>query len=69
MISSVLQEPRNLCSRARPNFQVGLCLIRESVAIGYVKLFSRSYDAVIRVCDATGNVIETHERAGDFNEW
>ena len=43
--------------------------IRESVAIGYVKLFSRSYDAVIRVCDATGNVIETHERAGDFNEW
>jgi len=67
MISSVLQEPRNLCSRARPNFQVGLCLIRESVAIGYVKLFSRSRDTVIRVYDEAGNVIETHEQRGDFN--
>jgi hypothetical protein len=30
---------------------------------------SRSHDAVIRVCDASGNVIETHEHAGDFKEW
>ena len=29
--------------------------MRESVAIGYVKLFSRSHDAVIRVCDAASN--------------
>ena len=29
---------------------------------------SRSYDAVIRVYDETGNVIETHEHAGDFKE-
>jgi hypothetical protein len=27
---------------------------------------SRLHDAVIRVCDEAGNVIETHERAGDF---
>jgi hypothetical protein len=27
----------------------------------------RSHDAVIRVFDAAGNVIETHEHAGDFN--
>jgi hypothetical protein len=26
-------------------------------------------DAVIRVCDEAGNVIETHEHAGDFKEW
>jgi hypothetical protein len=25
--------------------------------------------AVIRVYDETGNVIETHEHAGDFKEW
>jgi hypothetical protein len=26
-------------------------------------------DAVIRVYDAGGNVIATHEHAGDFKEW
>jgi hypothetical protein len=31
--------------------------------------FSRSHDAVIRVYDETGNVIETHEHKGDFKEW
>src|SRR5260370_31834767 len=30
-------------------------------AIGYAKFLSRSYDAVIRVYDEAGNVIETHE--------
>ena len=29
----------------------------------------RSHDAVIRVYDAAGNVIETHEHKGDFKEW
>lgn len=38
-------------------------------AIGYAKFFSRSHDAVIRVFDAAGNVIETHEHAGEFKEW
>jgi hypothetical protein len=28
----------------------------------------RSHDAVIRVYDATGNVIDTHEHKGDFVE-
>jgi hypothetical protein len=41
----------------------------EPSAIGYVKFRSRSHDAVIRVCDEVGNVIETHEHAGDFKEW
>jgi hypothetical protein len=29
---------------------------------------SRSRDAMIRVYDEAGNVIETHEHAGDFKE-
>jgi len=37
-------------------------------AIGYAMQDSRSADAVIRVYDDAGNVIETHEHAGDFNE-
>jgi hypothetical protein len=38
-------------------------------AIGYATFYSRSHDAVIRVFDASGNVIETHEHTGDFKEW
>ena len=34
-------------------------------AIKYAKSSSRSHDAVIRVFDGAGNVIETHEQAGD----
>jgi hypothetical protein len=37
-------------------------------AIGYAKHRSRSHDAVIRVYDAAGNVIETHEHKGEFKE-
>jgi hypothetical protein len=37
-------------------------------AIGYAKFFSCSHDAVIRVYDEAGNVIVTHEQAGDFKE-
>jgi hypothetical protein len=40
-----------------------------SNAVGYAKFFSRSRDAVIRVYDEAGNVIETHEQAGEFKEW
>ena len=29
----------------------------------------RPYTAVIRVYDDAGNVLETHEWAGDFKEW
>jgi hypothetical protein len=38
-------------------------------AIDYAKLYSRSHVAVIRVYDGAGNVIETHEHAGEFREW
>jgi hypothetical protein len=38
-------------------------------AIDYVKFRSPSRRAVIRVYDEGGNVIETHEHAGEFKEW
>jgi hypothetical protein len=37
-----------------------------SNAIGYAKHRSRSHNAVLRVYDEAGNVVETHEYAGDF---
>ncbi len=36
--------------------------------IGYAKPFSWARDAVIRVFDEAGNVIDTHERVGGFKE-
>ncbi len=40
-----------------------------SNAIGYAKFRSRSHNAVIHVYDEAGNVLETHDHAGDFKEW
>ena len=40
-----------------------------SNAIGYGGQYSRSHGAVIRVYDAAGNVIETHEHKGELKEW
>jgi hypothetical protein len=37
--------------------------------IGYAMHYSRSHDAVIRVYYQAGDLIETHEHAGDFKEW
>ena len=39
-----------------------------SNAVDYSKHSSRAHDAVIRVYDETGNVIQTHEHIGDFKE-
>jgi hypothetical protein len=39
-----------------------------SNAINYARFYSRSQDAVIRVYDDAGNVIETHQHAGEFKE-
>jgi hypothetical protein len=33
------------------------------------RLHSRSHNAVIRVYDDAGNVIETDEHKGEFKEW
>jgi hypothetical protein len=37
-------------------------------AIGYAKSHSLSHDAVIRVYDESGTVVETHEHPGEFKE-
>jgi hypothetical protein len=39
-----------------------------SNAIGYAKFYSCSHDVVIRVHEAAGNLIETHEQASEFRE-
>jgi hypothetical protein len=33
------------------------------------QLGKTNWDAVIRVHDAAGNVIETHEHSGEFKDW
>jgi hypothetical protein len=33
------------------------------------EVFQPMHDAVIRIYDEAGNVIETHEHAGEFKEW
>jgi hypothetical protein len=53
LISDVLPFGRLLCEE-----------IREAVA--YAKFYSRSYDALIRIYDAAGNMVETHGHKGDF---
>jgi hypothetical protein len=40
----------------------------EPDAMSNGKFYSRSPDAMIRVYDHAGNVIETHEHAGEFKE-
>jgi hypothetical protein len=37
-------------------------------AVSYAKFYSRSHDAVIRVYDEAGDVIETHEHKGECKE-
>jgi hypothetical protein len=50
----------------RPIWYRGPNAIRN--AIDSAKFRSRSHRALIRVYDEVGNVIETHEHAGDFKE-
>jgi len=55
----------DLISDARP---FGRLWYGEPSAISNAMHRSRSHDAVIRVYDEAGNVIETHEHKGDFKE-
>jgi len=57
----------NLISDVLPFGRLLYLEVREAVA--YAKFYSRSYDAMIRVYDASGNVIETHEHKADFKEY
>jgi hypothetical protein len=44
-------------------------LANRVIQLMHAKFYSRSRDAVIRVYDAAGNVIETHEHKGGFKQW
>ncbi len=44
-------------------------LANRVIQLIHAKFYSRSHDAVIRVYDDAGNVIETHEHKGDFKEY
>jgi hypothetical protein len=50
-----------------PQWYRGPNAIRD--AIDYAKFYNRSHRAVIRVYNEGGDVIETHEHAGEFKEW
>lgn len=41
-----------------------LWYIKPDHAVGYAELYRRSHDAMIRVYNAAGNVIEAHEYKG-----
>ena len=46
----------------------GTATKRPAMPSNYAQFYSRSHDAVIRVYDATGDVIATHEHAGEFKK-
>jgi hypothetical protein len=60
----------NLISDALP-FRCAVLTGQHAVndAIDYAKFFSRSHAAVIHVYDEAGNLVETHEHAGELKEW
>jgi hypothetical protein len=43
--------------------------LTKNQAINYAQNRASFRSGEIRVFDSTGNVIETHEHAGDFKEW
>jgi hypothetical protein len=53
----------------RDSLPFGRLWYAEPNAISNAKHRSRSHHAVIHVYDEAGNVIETHEHAGEFGEW
>jgi len=61
-MNAVLNARKHLSASDLPN------RMQSTTLIGYAKFNSRSHDAVIRVFDEPGNMIEAHEHAGDFKE-
>jgi len=55
----------NLISDVLPFRRLLYLEVREAVA--HAKFYSCSHHATIRVFDSVGNVLETHEHKGDFN--
>jgi hypothetical protein len=61
-MNAVLNARKHLSACAMTNRMPSTTLI------GYAKFYSRSHDAVIRVFDEPGNMIEAHDHVGDFKE-
>ena len=56
-------------SFARKSFDTPIYGFCDAInAIGYAIHRSRSHKAVIRVYDDAGNIVETHEHAGELKE-
>jgi hypothetical protein len=55
--------------RYGPIWFAGSDPVRCAVAYAKYRSRSRSHRAIIRVFNEAGDVIETHEHAGDFKEW
>jgi hypothetical protein len=58
--------------KGRPEVTQKVVEVRDRTRLaitGYAMHYNRSHDAVINVYDDAGNVIETHEHAGEFKEW
>ena len=57
----------DLISDALPSGRLWYLEVRQ--AIDYAKHQSRAHDAVIRVYDVAGKLIEVHRHKGGFKEW
>jgi hypothetical protein len=70
-LSNTAEEGVELLGTIPDRFE--FCRQRRDIAVGsavdYAKFRSRSLDAVIRVYDEAGNLIETHEHKDEFQEW
>jgi hypothetical protein len=62
-MNAVLNARKHLSACAMTN------RMQSTTLIGYAKFNSRSPDALILVYDEAGNVIETHQHAGDLKNW
>jgi len=62
-IGGLKSTPPELLSDEQPKLQPALLRLSAMISC------SRSHDAVIRVYDEAGNLIETHEHKGKFKEW
>jgi hypothetical protein len=57
-------------SKVVPGSDVAVAVLLPMATIRPITiLYACSYPAVIRVYAAVGNVIETHEHKGEFQEW
>jgi hypothetical protein len=52
-----------------PIWYAGPDAVRRAVAYAKYRSCSRSHRAIVRVFYEAGNVLETHQHAGEFEEW